>query len=76
MITELQQLTERQERLLAMVVRNYIETGRPVGSKTLVEEFGLDFSSATVRNDLAILGEQGYVAQMHTSAGRIPTERG
>ncbi len=73
---EYQQLTERQERILAMVVRTYIESGRPVGSKSLVEDFGLDFSSATVRNDFAALGEMGYVAQLHTSAGRIPTERG
>ncbi len=75
-MTEFQQLTERQERILAMVVRSYIETGKPVGSKTLVEDFGLDFSSATVRNDFAALGELGYVAQLHTSAGRIPTESG
>jgi heat-inducible transcriptional repressor len=73
---DFQQLTERQERILAMVVRTYIETGKPVGSKALVEDFGLDFSSATVRNDFAALGELGYVAQLHTSAGRIPTERG
>ena len=73
---EFQQLTERQERILAMVVRTYIESGKPVGSKALVEDFGLDFSSATVRNDFAALGELGYVAQLHTSAGRIPTERG
>ncbi|MCA9866437.1 MAG: heat-inducible transcription repressor HrcA [Anaerolineae bacterium] len=73
---EFQQLTERQERILAMVVRSYIETGKPVGSRTLVEDYGLDFSSATVRNDFAALGELGYVAQLHTSAGRIPTERG
>lgn len=75
-MNEFQQLTERQERILAMVVRSYIETGKPVGSKTLVEDFGLDFSSATVRNDFAALGELGYVGQLHTSAGRIPTERG
>lgn len=75
-MSDFQQLTERQERILAMVVRTFIETGKPVGSKALVEHFGLDFSSATVRNDFAILGELGYVAQMHTSAGRIPTERG
>lgn len=73
---DFQQLTERQERILAMVVRSFIESGKPVGSKTLVEDFGLDFSSATVRNDFAALGELGYVAQLHTSAGRIPTERG
>ncbi len=75
-MSELQQLTERQERILAMVVRTFIETGKPVGSRALVEDFGLDFSSATVRNDFAALGELGYVAQLHTSAGRIPTERG
>jgi heat-inducible transcriptional repressor len=75
-MTKFHQLTERQERILAMVVRSFIETGRPVGSRTLVEEFGLDVSSATARNDLAALGELGYVAQLHTSAGRIPTERG
>jgi heat-inducible transcriptional repressor len=75
-MTEFEQLTERQERILAMVVRSFIETGKPVGSKTLVGDFGLDFSSATVRNDFATLGELGYVAQLHTSAGRIPTERG
>jgi heat-inducible transcriptional repressor len=75
-VYEFQQLTERQERILAMVVRSYIETGKPVGSKTLVEDFGLDFSSATVRNDYATLGEFGYVTQLHTSAGRIPTELG
>lgn len=75
-MSEFQELTERQERILAMVVRTFIETGKPVSSKALVDHFGLDFSSATVRNDFAALGELGYVAQMHTSAGRIPTERG
>lgn len=75
-MTEFHPLTERQERLLAMVVRNYIQSGKPAGSKSLVEDFGLDVSSATVRNDLAALGELGYVTQPHTSAGRIPTERG
>jgi len=73
---EYQTLTERQERILAMVVRSFIETGKPVGSKTLVEDYGLDYSSATVRNDFVALGEMGYLAQLHTSAGRIPTERG
>jgi len=75
-VYEFNQLTERQERVLAMVVRSYIETGKPVASKTLVEEFDLDVSSATVRNDFAILGEFGYITQQHTSAGRIPTELG
>lgn len=75
-MAEFHPLSDRQERILAMVVHSYIESGKPVGSKTLVEGFGLDVSSATVRNDLALLGDLGYVAQLHTSAGRIPTETG
>ena len=75
-MTEFYPLSERQERILAMVVHSYIESGKPVGSKTLVEDFGLDVSSATVRNDLSLLGDLGYVGQLHTSAGRIPTETG
>jgi len=71
-----QPLTDRQEKILRMVVRSYIETGAPVGSKKLVDEFGLDISSATVRNELAALGDLGYLMQLHTSAGRIPTESG
>lgn len=70
------QLSERQEYILGLMVRCYIETGQPVGSKTLVERFNLDVSSATVRNELALLDEYGYLHQMHTSAGRIPTEAG
>jgi heat-inducible transcriptional repressor len=71
-----QALSERQEKLLRLVVRSYIETGIPLGSKTLVALFDLDVSSATVRNELAALGELGYLMQLHTSAGRIPTELG
>ena len=71
-----EQLTERQEAVLRMVVRDYIESGQPVGSKTLVDNHDLGVSSATIRNELAILGELGYLAQLHTSAGRIPTEQG
>ena len=69
-------LSERQESILRFVVRNYIETGQPVGSNTLVQQFDLDVSSATVRNELSALGELGYLLQQHTSAGRIPTEMG
>lgn len=69
-------LTERQRQILALVVRSYIEDGLPVGSKTLVTRFRLDYSSATVRNTLAGLAELGYVMQAHTSGGRIPTELG
>ncbi len=72
----LEQLTERQEIVLRLVVRDFIESGQPVGSKALVESHDLNVSSATVRNELAVLGELGYLAQLHTSAGRIPTEQG
>lgn len=70
------ELTDRQERLLGLVVRHYIETGTPAGSKTLVELFELGISPATVRNEFATLSELGYLAQLHTSAGRVPTEQG
>jgi heat-inducible transcriptional repressor len=69
-------LNERQEYLLGLLIRSHIETGLPVGSKTLVEHFDLEISSATVRNEMAVLTEAGYLAQLHTSAGRIPTEMG
>ena len=69
-------LTDRQEKILGLVVRNYISSGQPVGSKTLVNQYDLDVSSATVRNELALLDEMGFLVQLHTSAGRIPTEVG
>jgi heat-inducible transcriptional repressor len=69
-------LTERQKLILALVIRDYIETAQPVGSRRLVEYYGLEFSSATVRNEMAALTESGYLRQPHTSAGREPTEEG
>ena len=69
-------LTERQKTLLILVIRDYIESAQPVGSKTLVDRYHLDLSSATVRNELAALDELGYLRQPHTSAGRIPTDEG
>jgi heat-inducible transcriptional repressor len=69
-------LTERQKKVLMMVVRDHIESAQPVGSQRLVEHFHLDMSSATVRNELAALTEQGFLRQPHTSAGRVPTEEG
>jgi heat-inducible transcriptional repressor len=69
-------LTERQEFLLGLIVREYIETVLPVGSKNLVDRYHLHFSSATTRNDMAALTEGGYLRQPHTSAGRVPTEDG
>ena len=69
-------LTQRQQLILASVVEEYIATGTPVGSKTLVERAGLGVSSSTVRNELAVLEEQGLLMHPHTSAGRVPTDTG
>lgn len=69
-------LTERQKFILALVIRDYIETAQAVGSNRLVDHYGLNVSSATVRNELMALTELGYLRQPHTSAGRVPTEEG
>jgi heat-inducible transcriptional repressor len=69
-------ITERQERILARVVEEYVATGAPVGSKTLVRRRDLPVSSSTVRNDLAVLEELGLLTHPHTSAGRVPTDLG
>jgi len=69
-------LTERQKLILALVIREYVDSTQPVGSIKLVEAYNLDFSSATVRNEMAYLTEAGYLYQPHTSAGRAPTEEG
>lgn len=68
--------SERSRRLLAALVREYITTGQPVASSALASAAEVDVSSATVRNILARLEEEGYVRQPHTSAGRVPTDRG
>lgn len=69
-------LSDRTRRILATLVRSYIETGEPVASATLAQKAGLNLSSATVRNVLAQLEDMGYVWQPHTSAGRVPTDAG
>lgn len=69
-------LSDRSGRLLATLVQEYIETGEPVSSQVVARESRLGVSSATVRNVLAQLEEEGYVHQPHTSAGRVPTDRG
>ncbi len=69
-------LTERQKTLLLLLIRDYIETAQPVGSKRLVEHYHLDISPATIRNEMAALTEMGYLRQPHTSAGRVPSEEG
>lgn len=75
-INNFSELSERQSRLLLSLVKRYITSAQPVSSQELVGQGLLDCSSATVRNDLAVLEELGYVHQPHTSAGRIPTESG
>jgi heat-inducible transcriptional repressor len=69
-------LTERQKLILALVIRDYIDEAKPVGSIRLVKHYGLDVSSATVRNEMMALTEEGFLRQPHTSAGRVPTEEG
>jgi heat-inducible transcriptional repressor len=67
---------DRKLEVLRAIVSDYVATQEPVGSKTLVERHQLGVSSATVRNDMASLEEEGYITQPHTSAGRIPTDKG
>ena len=69
-------LTERAQRLLRVLVESYIRDGQPVGSRSLSRESGLQLSSATIRNVMADLEELGFVASPHTSAGRVPTDKG
>lgn len=69
-------MKERLSLILKAVIETYVDAGEPVSSKLIVERSGLQVSSATVRNDLAQLEREGYLEQPHTSAGRIPTEKG
>ncbi len=69
-------LTDRRQRVLAALIEEYVSHILPVGSRTLVEHYGLGVSPATVRNELSALEEQGYITQPHTSAGRVPTDAG
>lgn len=69
-------LEERRLAVLRAIVEDYVSTREPVGSKALVERHALGVSSATIRNDMAVLEDEGYIAQPHTSAGRVPTDLG
>ena len=69
-------LTERRQKLLQFIVDEYVTTAQPVGSGAIVEKYRLPVSSATIRNEMALLEEEGYVTQPYTSAGRVPTDRG
>lgn len=70
------QLDERKMKILQAIIRNYLETGEPVGSRTISKYTDLNLSSATIRNEMADLEELGYILQPHTSAGRIPSDKG
>jgi heat-inducible transcriptional repressor len=70
------ELSERQQTVLRLVVQQYIQSVVPISSKSIIEDYNLSISSATVRNEMAILEEKGYLMQPHTSAGRVPTEAG
>ena len=66
----------REQRILEATISHYIESGEPVGSKTLSSNDNFDVSAATIRNELAKLEHKGYLSQVHTSSGRIPTDLG
>ena len=70
------QLDDRKLKILQAIIRNYLETGEPVGSRTISKYTDLNLSSATIRNEMADLEELGYILQPHTSAGRIPSDKG
>lgn len=69
-------LTERRQRLLQLIIDEYVTTAQPVGSTAIVEKYGLPVSPATIRNEMGRLEDEGYIAQPHTSAGRVPTDQG
>lgn len=69
-------LDDRKKTILTAIIANYLETGEPVGSRTISKLPDLSLSSATIRNEMADLEELGYIVQPHTSAGRIPTDKG
>ncbi|MCD8132937.1 MAG: heat-inducible transcriptional repressor HrcA [Clostridiales bacterium] len=70
------ELSERQVKILNVIIRTYMKTGEPVGSRTISKESDLHLSSATIRNEMSDLEEMGYIVQPHTSAGRIPSDKG
>ena len=69
-------LDERKIKILDAIIRTYLETGEPVGSRTISKYTDLNLSSATIRNEMSDLEELGYIVQPHTSAGRIPSDKG
>lgn len=72
----MQELDKRKTDILEAIIRNYMETGEPVGSRTISKYSNLNVSSATIRNEMSDLEDLGYIIQPHTSSGRIPTDKG
>ena len=70
------ELDDRKKRVLQAIVDDYVATNEPVGSKSLIERHNFQVSSATLRNDMAELEKLGFIEKPHTSAGRIPSDRG
>ena len=70
------ELNERKLKILHAIIKTYLETGEPVGSRTISKYTDLNLSSATIRNEMSDLEELGYIVQPHTSAGRIPSDKG
>ncbi|MBQ9631890.1 MAG: HrcA family transcriptional regulator, partial [Lachnospiraceae bacterium] len=72
----MEELDDRKVRILNAVIQTYLDTGEPVGSRTISKNSDLHLSSATIRNEMSDLEELGYIIQPHTSAGRIPSDKG
>jgi heat-inducible transcriptional repressor len=72
----MEKLTNRQQKILSLIIHEHIRSAEPVASSRLVNDYNLDLSSATVRNEMSFLTETGFLRQPHTSAGRVPTEEG
>ena len=70
------EMDERKLKILQAIIRNYMATGEPVGSRTISKYTDLNLSSATIRNEMSDLEDMGYIIQPHTSAGRIPSDKG
>ncbi len=70
------ELDDRKVTILKAIIKTYLETGEPVGSRTISKYTDLQLSSATIRNEMSDLEEMGYIIQPHTSAGRIPSDKG
>ena len=68
------ELDDRKLKILQTIIRTYLETGEPVGSRTISKDTDLNLSSATIRNEMSDLEEMGYIIQPHTSAGWVPSD--